>query len=666
MAVLKRIATSPAFQEAVGAIGAWYLQLVWHTNSARLEPADIYEKVEFPVIIGLWHGQHFLAPFIKRGEADRAKVLISRHRDGEINARAARRLGIGIIRGSGAHNREFARKGGASAFAEMLEALNQGYNVALTADIPKVARVAGMGIVKLAQYSGRPIYPAAIASSRRKEFDNWDRTTINLPFGRVGIVAGNPVSVRATPTMPPWKRPGSSCRANSTAPPRAPTRSPTARGSREKKPLPAGLIAYRLLSAALAPLAPMFLARRLARGKENGARLGERRGETRIKRPRGPLVWLHGASVGELASVLPLIERIAQRNVAVLVTTGTVSSSELAGHRLPGGVIHQFVPLDVPRFVRGFLDHWRPDLVLFVESDLWPNLMIEISERGVPMMLVNGRLSERSLRRWRYLPNSIVNLLQRFDLCLARTPADAQRFGELGASQIVTTGDLKLDVPAPPADGKNLTALQAAIGGRPVIAAASTHAGEEAAVIDAHAQLRGVFPGLLTLIAPRHPERGPDIAEIAAAAGLQAVLRSSGALPAPATEIYVADTLGELGIVYRVAPAAFVGGSLVRHGGQNPIEAAKLGAAILHGPHVWNFAEIYSALDQAQGAVPLSDARLLVAGFRALMAQPAARARLTKAARAKVDELSGALEKTLDALDPYLEKLGQRRRGRHA
>jgi 3-deoxy-D-manno-octulosonic-acid transferase len=199
-----------------------------------------------------------------------------------------------------------------------------------------------------------------------------------------------------------------------------------------------------------------------------------------------------------------------------------------------------------------------------------------------------------------------------------------------------------------------------------VIAATSTHAGEETAVIEAHAQLRSVFPGLLTLIAPRHPERGPGVAEIAAAAGLRATLRSRGELPGPATEIYVADTLGELGIVYRLAPVVFVGGSLVRHGGQNPIEAAKLGAAILHGPHVWNFAEIYGELDQAQGAVPVSDARLLATGFRALMAQPPARSRVAQAARSKVDELGGALEKTLVSLDPYLMQLGLRQRADHA
>jgi lysophospholipid acyltransferase (LPLAT)-like uncharacterized protein len=195
MSSLKRIAASPAFQNAIGTIAAAYLRLVWRTNRVTIEPPDIYDKVDMPAIIALWHGQHFMAPFIKRDAHHHAKVLISRHRDGEINARAAEKLGIGTIRGSGAHNGEFHRKGGAVAFGEMLDALNEGYNVALTADVPKVARVAGLGVVKLAQHSGRPIYPVAIATSYRIELDNWDKSAINLPFGRIAMVAGEPIFV---------------------------------------------------------------------------------------------------------------------------------------------------------------------------------------------------------------------------------------------------------------------------------------------------------------------------------------------------------------------------------------------------------------------------------------------------------------------------------------
>lgn len=430
--------------------------------------------------------------------------------------------------------------------------------------------------------------------------------------------------------------------------------------------LPAALRAYRLISVAAGSVVPLFLARRVRHGKEHRVRLAERRGEAGAARPRGPLVWLHGASVGELASVLPLIERIAARGIVILVTTGTVTSGEVAEQRLPTGVIHQFLPIDVPRYVRRFLDYWQPDLALFVESDLWPNLVIETSTRAVPMILVNGRLSERSFQRWRYLPRTIGNLLQRFDLCLARTPADAGRFVQLGAPRVITSGNLKLDVPAPPADAVELEILADAFAGRPVIAATSTHAGEEDAVVAAHTSLRNNFPGLLTLIAPRHPERGGGVATIAKAAGLTAAQRSRGERPQATTDIYVADTMGELGLIYRLAPIVFVGGSLIRHGGQNPIEPAKLGAAILHGPHVWNFAELYDALDTAHGAAMVADADRLVAGLAAWLGDAAARTRVAQAARATVEGLGGALERTLQSLEPYLLELQMRRDVRRA
>ena len=196
MASFKRIVASPAFQRTVGTAAAWYLKLAWRTSNKIFEPPDVYDHVKMPAIVAMWHGQHFMAPFIKRdGEKFRTKVLISRHRDGEINAIAAEKLGIGTIRGSGAHNGEFHRKGGAAAFGEMLAAAQDGYNVALTADVPKVARVAGMGVVKLAQHAGLPIYPVAIASHRRINFNNWDRSAFNLPFSRMGLVAGQAIYV---------------------------------------------------------------------------------------------------------------------------------------------------------------------------------------------------------------------------------------------------------------------------------------------------------------------------------------------------------------------------------------------------------------------------------------------------------------------------------------
>jgi 3-deoxy-D-manno-octulosonic-acid transferase len=421
--------------------------------------------------------------------------------------------------------------------------------------------------------------------------------------------------------------------------------------------LPLTLHAYRLLTGAATPLVPALISHRLKRGKEHPARLGERYGESKIARPAGPMVWVHGASVGELLAAIPLIERIREKEFGVLCTSGTVTSANLAEQRLPKGVIHQFVTVDTPRYVRRFLDHWRPDLALFVESDLWPNLIMTSARRGVPLILVNGRLSERSFDRWRRVPGTIAALLRCFDLCLAQSAADAERIGDLGAPHVTMTGNLKLDVPEPPADAGSLMALEAAVGERTVIVGASTHAGEETMLIEAHRRLRGSFARLLTIIAPRHPDRGPGILEIAHAAGLEARLRSRGELPEADTDIYVADTLGELGLIYRLAPIVFVGGSLASHGGQNPIEAIKLGAAILHGPNTWNFAEIYSALDKSHGAEQVTDAGKLAVRLGALLKDADARGAVVKAGRETVATLGGALERTLAALDPYLMQL---------
>ncbi|HYS49531.1 MAG TPA: 3-deoxy-D-manno-octulosonic acid transferase [Xanthobacteraceae bacterium] len=421
--------------------------------------------------------------------------------------------------------------------------------------------------------------------------------------------------------------------------------------------LPLTLRAYRRLAAAATPLAPIVLARRLKRGKEHPERLPERRGESAVVRPQGPLIWAHGASVGEMLAVIPLVERLRARGFNVLVTSGTVTSARLAEQRLAPGAIHQFVPVDTPRFIKRFLDHWRPDLTLLSESDLWPNLIMSSAERAIPLILVNGRLSAHSFARWRYLPATIASLLRRFDLCLAQSEGDAERYSELGAPRVSMTGNLKLDVPAPPVDAGKLAAMQRALGKRPIIVAASTHAGEEAVVIDAHRRLRTSFPGLLTIIAPRHPERGTGIVDIASVAGLPAVMRSRGPVPDRGTEIYVADTIGELGLIYRLSPIVFMGGSLVRRGGQNPIEAAKLGAAILHGPHVWNFTEIYSALDEARGAEEINDVNKLTVRFGAWLTDAKAREAVSDAALSTVETLGGALERTLAALEPYLMQL---------
>jgi 3-deoxy-D-manno-octulosonic-acid transferase len=414
---------------------------------------------------------------------------------------------------------------------------------------------------------------------------------------------------------------------------------------------------YRKLSSAVVPLSPALIKRRLKQGKEDPARIGERRGMSRDIRPHGPLVWIHGASVGEVLAAAALIEKLRALNIRILLTSGTVTSAAVVAKRFPADIIHQYVPYDSPRYVARFLDHWRPSLALFIESDLWPNLILSSAARRLPMVLINGRMSHRSFPRWRRITATIAALLGRFDICLAQSQVDADRFTTLGSRNVITTGNLKLDVPAPPADPAKLERLMSVTRGRPIVVAASTHSGEEELLLEAHRTLAGFFPSLLSVIVPRHPDRGEAIARTVAASGLRVALRSREELPTATTDIYVADTMGELGLFYRLAPIVFMGGSLVEHGGQNPIEAIKLGAAIVHGPHVFNFTDVYEALDGVGGARRADTQETLVKQLGQLLADPAARQLSADAAERVVEQLGGALDRTLAALEPYLLQL---------
>lgn len=404
----------------------------------------------------------------------------------------------------------------------------------------------------------------------------------------------------------------------------------------------------------LEPAAAGLLAWRRRKGREDGARLPERRGIAGRARPDGPLAWVHGASIGEVLAVLPVVERLTQAGLHVLVTTGTRAAAEVVARRLPPGAFHQYVPLDLPRYVRRFLDHWRPDLALVAESELWPNIILDLERRGVPLVLLNGRLSERSYRRWRRMPVVARALLSRFALCLAQTPADAERLRDLGARRVAAIGNLKFDARPPPADPRAVAHLQAAVAGRPVWVAASTHPGEEELVVAAHRALESRFPNLLTIVAPRHARRGADIAALAVETGLAPARRSEGAEPDRETNLYVADTSGELGLFYRLSSLVLVGGSLVPHGGQNPIEPAKLGAAILHGPHVHNFADIYAAIDRAGGALPVADGERLTRALADLLPDTGLQREMARAAAEAVEGLGGAVERTMRAIEPFV------------
>lgn len=418
------------------------------------------------------------------------------------------------------------------------------------------------------------------------------------------------------------------------------------------------LATYRVLTGLLRPLAPVLLNWRQKRGKEDLRRMGERMGYPSLGRPRGRLAWLHGASVGEGIALLPLVERLVAKGFHVLITSGTVASAQVLADRLTPGAQHQYVPLDVPLYMRRFIDHWRPDLVLIAESEIWPNMICELDERQIPLVLVNARMSPRSFLRWQKMPHFIADLLARIDLCLAQTQDDAMRLMQLGAPRVQVCGNLKFDVPAPPYSQTAHAEISAAVGGRPVWLAASTHPGEDEIALDVHRRLLARFPNLLTIVAPRHAQRGPAIAELALRAGIDPSLRSQGDRITPATGFYIADTMGEMGLFYRLTSIVLMGKSLAgAQGGQNPIEPAKLGCVILHGPEVGNFTEVYRHLTMANGATEIYDADMLERALQVFLSDPALLRRNGRAAMDAVNAFSGATDRILQALEPYMMQM---------
>ena len=416
------------------------------------------------------------------------------------------------------------------------------------------------------------------------------------------------------------------------------------------------LQAYRLLARAAQPVVPLVLQLRERQGKEDPERRMERFGDASRVRPTGPLVWFHAASVGETNAILQLIASIneARPDLALLLTTGTVTSARLAESRLDDRVLHQFAPIDLPQYITRFLDYWTPDLAIFAESEIWPNLMLGLFERRVPLALVNGRISRRSFARWRRSPRLSQSLFRHFDLVLAHNEETARQFHALGAPNVRTVGNLKMDSPAPPADSSELKRLKEQTEGRPIFLAASTHAGEDLHVIRAHKALKQDSPNLLTIIVPRHPERGKAIAALAKREGCRATRRASDEAPEKGCDIYVADTIGELGLFYALSPVALIGGSLIRHGGQNPVEAVKHGCAVLTGPHYENFDDAYRALIDSGGCWEISSITELAVALKRLLQSAATRSGMSRDAVRTISGMSGALPRTVEALEPLL------------
>jgi 3-deoxy-D-manno-octulosonic-acid transferase len=417
------------------------------------------------------------------------------------------------------------------------------------------------------------------------------------------------------------------------------------------------LAAYRVAGSAAFPLVGPYVAWRASKGKEDPNRRRERSGYASRPRPEGPMIWAHAASVGETNAIVPLLECILDLGVNVVLTTGTVTSAQVAEERVGDRVIHQFVPLDLRPAISRFLDHWQPDLALIAESEIWPMTIMELGLRRIPQVLVNGRLSERSFTSWQKRPHIAEALFENLSHVVAQSNEDAERFEALGARPVTVSGNLKVDTNPPPVDQRALHAISRQLSLRPIWAAVSTHDGEERIAADIHLMLRSRHPGLITIIVPRHPERAAALAEEFASMGLRTVTRSSGDRLRSDTDIFLGDTIGEMGLYLRLTEIAFVGRSMTAEGGQNPLEPAMLDTVVLSGRNVQNFREAYQRLIDGGAAKLIADRDMLAGAVNYLLQNDKTRHRMMAAGVATVEEMRGALGKTLRALEPFIHPL---------
>lgn len=651
---------SSRIRSGLGILAAGYVKAVYRTGRFSNSPENSkeYSASLGPVIVASWHGQNMILPPFWHQQHP-LTILVSRHKDADVAATAYERLGLHTIRGSGsAPGKMRASKGGAGALRQMVRALNQGSSVGITADMPPgPARRAGRGIIMLAQMSGKPIMPLAVTTKNRYVVANWCRYAFNLPFSKGSIAVGEPIIVPrdADEALTEAKRleledvlNALTVKADELA---GRSRHYDTGGSAPALPLSYTL--YKAATYLLNPLAPLWLKYRVSHGKETSDRLSERRGVASLPRKSGQLIWFHAASVGESLSCLELITRLleARKDLRIVVTTATISAAEILETRLPTRAIHQFAPLDFPGSITRFLDHWRPDMAVFVESEIWPNTIANLYKRGIPISLVNARLSRRSFKRWHLTYGFIRALLSRFSHIAAQSPEAEQRLAALGARSTVYVGNMKADTPVVVPSPRDSTILKIQIGTRPVWLAASTHAGEEQIILECHTALAAKFPRLLTLIVPRHRERAGDIGTLIADKGLNVAKRSMRQAITKETDIYLADTLGELALFYELAPVSFIGGSLVPVGGHNPLEAITGDTAIIYGPYVDNFRDIYADLEQ----LSVANGAELTHAVEQLLNDRDKTAQMIATGNVQATILKGASEKTKTALLALLD-----------
>lgn len=409
------------------------------------------------------------------------------------------------------------------------------------------------------------------------------------------------------------------------------------------------------------PFIKTILARRIKSGKEDPERINERKGEASLPRPSGPLIWIHVASVGEAQSIMSMVNLLLDQNkqLNILVTSVTRTSAQVLAQKLPERAFHQYAPVDHPDWIRKFLDHWEPNMALWVESELWPTMLTFLKKRHIPAALLNAHMSPNSHRNWKRAPDFARNLLSVFLVILAQSKQDAGYYSEFNSHSVVVTDNIKYAAKPLAYNEDDYAHLKAAIQNRPVWLYASSHDGEEDLAAQVHKLLSAQFPDLLTIIAPRHPDRRADALEAVQSNGLKATLRGQNkTLPSPDDQVYIVDTMGELGLLYKLSPLALIGRSFSTDGGggHNPIEAALHNSAVLHGPWVQNSTELYKEMDEAGAALEIETPDKLAPAIAELLANPDKLSELQKSGREFAQTKADVLKKVIEELEPvFLE-----------
>ncbi|MEM7071965.1 MAG: glycosyltransferase N-terminal domain-containing protein [Pseudomonadota bacterium] len=595
----------------------------------------------------IWHQTIMLSTLFC--PKDKAFFLVSSHRDGRLTQAVLRYMGYqALVLDSNLHNRD--------RLYQAIQLLQKGQVVTITPDGPRgPSHRVKRGLQLLARQSGQPVFCFGYGISKSYKLRSWDRHIIPIPLQDAVCLYGEPIEYREGLVDFDNRIMRYLNDLNSRATIMA-ARTDIKPADFATKPCWHYRVYYRL-SIASGPAWRLLIKRRRSQDLEDPERWPERFGQTTMTRPPGRLGWIHAASLGETNSCLPLIKLLLERypDLELLLTTGTRTSAIDVARKLPAKVRHQFICFDHPAWVSRFLGHWQPDFALITESELWPNLVYIARARGIRLAMINGRLSPKSIARWRLAPTLIREMLAQFTMLIAQSDQAAQWLGKLGANNIQCFGNLKYSAPALAAENQVTASLWAEIGDRPVWLAASTHPGEELMVLDAHAILRKQIPAILTIIVPRHPVRGGEIAKLVNARTQSSARRSLGSLPGGGIEIYLADTLGELGLFYRLSPIAFIGGTMRNWGGHNPMEAARLDCAIIHGPDMVNFASMETCLREAGATKMVKNADQLAEAVGDLLHHPGELRRRQIAGYNAASQASHTARDVLDALGPMIE-----------